>query len=138
MDVVLNRTDAEKLLVELTNRGFRIPIPGGIDFRERAEASGIELRPTHLLVFGNPMVGTPLMQNDPSIGLDLPQKFLVYEGEDGDVFIAFNDAAFLTAKHNFQRDADPASLETRLQNITNALMGIAQAGANPFVRNHDG
>jgi len=119
-----------KLLVELTERGFRIPIAGGIDFSAQARAKGIKLRPTHLLVFGNPNVGTPLMQNDQSIGLDLPQKFLVYENETGDVFIAFNDPAFLASKHNLQRDTD-LGLETRLQNITNALTAIAQAGANP-------
>lgn len=120
-----------KLLMELANRGFRIPIASGIDFSAQAKARGIKLRPTHLLVFGNPNVGTPLMQNDQSIGLDLPQKFLVYEDEAGDVFIAYNDPAFLAAKHNLQREADPASLETRLQNITRALTAIAQAGANP-------
>jgi uncharacterized protein (DUF302 family) len=120
----------EKLLAELTKRGFRIPIAGGIDFSAQTKARGIKLRPTHLLVFGNPNVGTPLMQNDQSIGLDLPQKYLVYEDKAGDVFIAFNDPAFLAAKHNLQRDVDPA-LETRIRNITNALTAIALAGANP-------
>ena len=73
------------------------------------------------------------MQNDQSIGLDLPQKFLVYEDEAGDVFIAFNDPTFLATKQNLQNDAEPGplSLEERLETITNALMAIAQAGANP-------
>ena len=70
----------------LMERGFRIPIPGGIDFKERARKFGVKLRPTKLIVFGNPMVGTPLMQNDQSIGLDLPQKVLVYKNRRGKVF----------------------------------------------------
>ena len=121
------------LLSVLKDSGFRIPIPEGIDFKARARRFGIRLRPTHLIVFGNPMVGSPLMQNDQSIGIDLPQKFLVFENREGRVFIAFNSPAFLTQKHNLQRDADPGrpllSLDERLENIANALMMLAEAGA---------
>ena len=119
----------DTLFALLDQRGFRIPIPGGIDFSERAGQFGGKFGPTKLLVFGNPDVGTPLMQNEQSIGLDLPQKFLVFEDPDGDVFIAFNDPLFLARKHNLQRDVDP-NLETRLQNISNALLGLAEAAAN--------
>ena len=123
----------DKFLALLMERGFRIPIPGGIDFKERARKFRIKLRPTKLIVFGNPMVGTPLMQNDQSIGIDLPQKVLVFKDWRGKVFIAFNDPKFLAKKHNLQRDADPGpvSLDIRLENITNALMGLAEAAANP-------
>ena len=120
----------DTLLELLEERGFRIPIPGGIDFNERSGKRGFKLRPTKLIIFGNPLVGTPLMQNDQSIGLDLPQKFLVFEKRDGRVFIAFNAPAFLARKHNLQRDVDPI-LDTRLENITNALMGLAELAANP-------
>lgn len=118
------------LFVILEERGFRIPIPGGINFNESTGKSNRKLGMTKLIVFGNPNVGTPLMQNDQSIGLDLPQKFLVYEDRDGQVFIAFNDPSFLAHKHNLQREVDPI-LDTRLQNITNALMEIAEAAVNP-------
>ena len=120
----------DSLFVLLEEQGFRIPIPGGIDFNEFSAKPDRKLGPTKLIVFGNPNVGTPLMQNDQSIGLDLPQKFLVFEDKDGQVFIAFNDPSFLARKHNLQREADPV-LDTRLQNITNALMEIAEAAVNP-------
>jgi len=118
------------LFVILEERGFRIPIQGGINFNESTRKPNRKLGMTRLIVFGNPDVGTPLMQNDQSIGLDLPQKFLVYEDRDGQVFIAFNDPSFLAHKHNLQREVDPI-LDTRLQNITNALMEIAEAAVNP-------
>jgi uncharacterized protein (DUF302 family) len=69
------------------------------------------------------------MQNDQSIGLNLPQKFLVFEDHAHQVFIAFNDPRLLAQKHNLQRDRDPADLDVRLTNIANALLGLAQAGA---------
>lgn len=118
------------LLGILQERDFRIPIADGIDFSARAQALGIELPPSKLVVFGNPNVGTPLMQNDQAIGLDLPQKFLIFESGEGRVFIAFNDPSFLARKHNLQRDVDP-ELETRLENISKALQGLAEASANP-------
>ena len=120
----------DTLLELLEARGFRIPIPGGIDFNERLGPFGSKIRPTKLIVFGNPLAGTPLMQNDQSIGLDLPQKFLVFKKRNGKVFIAFNDPKFLAVKHNLQRDVDPI-LETRLENMANALIGLAETAANP-------
>ena len=121
----------EALFAVLEERGFRIPIPGGIDFTEWGRIRGKKVRPTKLIVFGNPVVGTPLMQNDQSIGLDLPQKFLVFEDHEGQVSIAFNAPVFLAEKHNLQRDADPGpiTLEMRLQNITNALKSLAEAAS---------
>ena len=119
----------EKLLEILKDRGFRIPAV--INFSERAYSFRKKLRDTQLIIFGNPNVGTPLMQNDQSIGLDLPQKFLVFKDRAHDVFIAYNDPRFLAKKHNLQRDADPTNLDVRLANIANALLGLAEAGAQP-------
>ena len=119
----------EKLLEILNDRGFRIPAV--INFSDRTHRLRKNLRDTQLIIFGNPNVGTPLMQNDQSIGLDLPQKFLVFEDRAHNVFIAFNDPRSLARKHNLQRDRDPADLEVRLTNIANALAGFAEAGAQP-------
>ena len=116
------------LLTRLEELGFRIPIPGGIDFQDRAHRKGLRLRPTRLIVFGNPLVGSPLMEIDQSIGIDLPQKMLVYEMKKDKVFIAFNDPAFLAKRHGLQKNAE---LETRLENIRNALTGIATVAATP-------
>ena len=117
----------ERLLVILKERGFRIPAV--INFHERTHRFSRKRRDTQLIIFGNPNVGTPLMQNSQEIGIDLPQKFLVFETHAHEVFIAFNDPRFLAAKHNLQRDRDPGNLDIRLTNIANALLGLAEAGA---------
>jgi uncharacterized protein (DUF302 family) len=61
---------------------------------------GLELRPTELLIFGNPKVGTPLMQCQQLAALDLPQKALVYEDENGQVWYAYNDPEYIAYRHN--------------------------------------
>ena len=55
-----------------------------------AEKAGLTLRPTELLIFGNPKVGTPLMLCSQTAALDLPQKALAYEDESGQVWLAYN------------------------------------------------
>lgn len=62
-----------------------------IDHAEAAAKSGLQLRPTHTLLFGNPNVGTKLMQTDQRTGLDLPLRILVWEQEGGKVFITFHN-----------------------------------------------
>jgi len=117
------------LLEILKVRGFRIPAV--MKFNERHHRFGRNPRDLQLIIFGNPQVGTPLMQNNQAIGLDLPQKFLVFEDRKRQVFIAFNDPRFLAQKHHLQRDRDPGDLDVRLMNIANALQGLAEAGAQP-------
>jgi len=62
-----------------------------VDHAGGAEAADLELAPSQLLIFGNPKLGTPAMQDDPLAGLFLPLKVLVYEGADGRVWLAYED-----------------------------------------------
>lgn len=64
-----------------------------------AEKVRLELRPTELLIFGSPKVGTLLMQSNQSAGLDLPLKALAWQAQDGTVWLAYNDPDFLAARH---------------------------------------
>jgi uncharacterized protein (DUF302 family) len=66
-----------------------------IDYAQSAHDAGLELNPLVLILFGNPKAGTPLMVQSPSIGIDLPLKFLVWQDGSGKVFIAFNSADYL-------------------------------------------
>jgi len=66
-----------------------------IDHAQSAHDAGLELHPMVLILFGNPKAGTPLMAQSPSIGIDLPLKFLVWQDGSGKVFIAFNSADYL-------------------------------------------
>jgi uncharacterized protein (DUF302 family) len=66
-----------------------------IDYAQSARDSGLELKPLVLILFGNPKAGTALMAQSPTIGIDLPLKFLVWQDGSGKVFIAFNSADYL-------------------------------------------
>ena len=94
-----------------------------IDLKADALSQEVEIRPTTLLIFGNPNLGTPLMQESPGIGIDLPQKFLIWEAEDGTVNISYNDPKFIAERHGI----NPAS-ET-ITTIGTALDTLATMAA---------
>jgi uncharacterized protein (DUF302 family) len=93
-----------------------------IDHAENAASVGEELRPTTLLIFGNPEVGTPLMQENQSIGIDLPQKLLVWEGPEGEVNVTYNDPEYLAARHGLEENDETIGM------IAEALAGLAESG----------
>lgn len=72
-----------------------------IDHAENATNAELELRPTSVVIFGNPKLGTPLMQCAQSIAIDLPQKLLIWEDETGQVKVAYNDPQYLAERHGF-------------------------------------
>ena len=84
------------LRTALVDAGLAIPLE--IEFGADAAGRRTRLRQTTFLVFGNPNVGTQLMQNRQEIGLDLPQKFLVFEDRKGQVHIAYNDPFFIAQR----------------------------------------
>lgn len=75
-----------------------------IDHSGEAEKAGMQMRPTKLLIFGNPKAGTPLMIASPSIAIDLPLKILVWEDGGGKVWISYNTAAYLQTRHGLPPD----------------------------------
>ena len=70
-----------------------------IDHAAGAQRIGKALRPTELLIFGNPQGGTPLMECAQSAGIDLPMKALVWEDESAQVWLGYNDPAWLAQRH---------------------------------------
>lgn len=80
-----------------------------VDHSGEAAAVGLEMRPTKLLIFGNPTAGTPLMVAAPTAALDLPLKILVAESATGEVLVSWNDPAWLQQRHGF-----PAALTANL------------------------
>ena len=70
-----------------------------IDHARGASAAGLPLRPTEVLIFGNAMGGTPLMQAAQTIGIDLPLKALVWQDASGETWLSLNDPAWLAARH---------------------------------------
>lgn len=75
-----------------------------IDHSGEAEKAGMHMRPTKLLIFGNPKAGTPLMIAAPSIAIDLPMKALVWEDADGKAWISYNSPRYLQARHGLPQE----------------------------------
>jgi len=75
-----------------------------VDHSGEAEKVGLIMRPTKLLIFGNPKGGTPLMIASPSIAIDLPLKLLVYEDENGKVWVSYNSAHYLQNRHRLPQE----------------------------------
>jgi uncharacterized protein (DUF302 family) len=96
-----------------------------INHAANAENVGRELRPTQLIIFGNPKLGTQLMQSSQTAAIDLPQKFLVWEDADGQVHMTYNDPQYLAQRHGIT-DRDDV-----LTTISNALNGLAEAAGAP-------
>ncbi len=80
-----------------------------IDHSAGAKKVGQDLRPTQLLIFGNPQGGTPLMLCQQTFGMDLPLKALVWQDEDKQVWLSYNDIDYLTARHQTASDCGSAT-----------------------------
>ncbi|MDN3610233.1 DUF302 domain-containing protein [Vibrio ostreicida] len=94
-----------------------------IDHQANAESVGLTLRPTQLVIFGNPKVGTPLMQCKQEVAIDLPQKMLISEDSKQAVWISYNNPEALKQRHHIE------GCDTLVGKISNILRGLAQASA---------
>ncbi len=95
-----------------------------IDHAAGAAKVGKELPPTELLIFGNPKGGTPFMECAQTVAIDLPLKILVWEDADGQVWLGYNDPAFIAARHGVPDCPSVAML-------SKALAGLAEASLAP-------
>lgn len=73
---------------------------------EKGESVGIPLRPTELLMFGNPKLGTHMFTSNQTAGIDLPLKALAWEDENGQVWLTYNDPAYVAKRHHIKDRAD--------------------------------
>jgi len=73
-----------------------------INHQKNAAGVDLNLRPTEVIIFGNPRAGTPLMQCAQSVAIDLPQKVLISEDAQGIVYLRYNDPEYLRVRHNIQ------------------------------------
>lgn len=95
-----------------------------IDHAAGAAKVGKTLRPTELLIFGNPQGGTPFMECAQTVGIDLPLKALVWEDAQGQVWLGTNDSAWLAARHGAA--ACPAA-----EALSRALAGLSTLAVAP-------
>jgi uncharacterized protein (DUF302 family) len=75
-----------------------------IDHSGEAEKVGLKMRPTKLLIFGNPKAGAPLMLASPSSAIDLPLKLLVWEDTQGKVWVSYNSPEYLRERHGLPQE----------------------------------
>lgn len=87
----------DRLTAALTSAGLLVF--ARINHASNAKDVGMNLRPTELLIFGHPRGGTPLMLDQQTAGIDLPVKVLAWEDEAGRVWLTYNAAAWLAARH---------------------------------------
>lgn len=117
------RETMDRLAAAVTAKGMSVF--ARIDHAGGAAAVGMALRPTELLVFGNARGGTPLMQADQAIGIDLPLKALVYEDAAGNAWLAYNDPHFLARRHGLG-----AAVAQPVEAIAAALASVAAAATS--------
>ncbi len=79
-----------------------------VDHSGEAARVGLRLRPTKLLIFGTPRAGTALMDAVPTIAIDLPLKVLVWQADDGVVWIGYNTPDYLAKRHGLPSKFMPA------------------------------
>jgi uncharacterized protein (DUF302 family) len=115
------KTTADRLEKALTEKGMTVF--NRIDHAGGAEGVGIELRPTELIIFGNPKVGSPLMKCSQSAAIDLPQKALIWEGTDGKTHITYNDPTYIKERHAV------TGCDEVLQKINKALANFSKGAA---------
>jgi len=92
-----------------------------VEHAKGAEKVGLEIKPATLVIFGNPKLGTPLMQESATIGIDLPMKALFLEGDDGKTRVLYTDIKKVAARHNI----DPGV--PAVEKVATVLEGLTTA-----------
>lgn len=87
----------DRLGMALKRKG--ITVFARVNHAKGAAGIGMDLAPAQVLIFGSPKIGTPLMQSNPAIGLDLPLKALAWKAADGSVKLAYTDPAWLARRY---------------------------------------
>jgi len=109
----------DRLEAEIRAKG--IVVFARIDHAAGADQAGLSLRPTEVLIFGNAKAGTPLMQAEQTIGIDLPLKALVWQDDAGSTWLSYSDPRWLAKRHGAGHELDAA-----VNGMAAALDAVAQ------------
>ena len=113
------KTTTDKLEAALKAKGMKVFLR--VDHAAGAASVGKQLRPTELVVFGNPKLGSALMGCAQTTGIDLPMKALIYQDANGKTHLSYNDPAYLKSRHQM------SGCEKPIQKATGALANFAKA-----------
>lgn len=113
----------DRLEAALKEKG--ITVAARWDHAGAAKGVGMPLRPMEVLIFGNPRLGTPLMQSNPRAGADLPLKVLAWEDEKGQVWVGYTKADALAARYDIRNQGEV------VKKIAGALDGLTNQAIHP-------
>jgi uncharacterized protein (DUF302 family) len=113
----------DRLETQLTQKGITVALRWS--HSDRARDVGIDVRPTELIVFGNPKLGSHMFTSNQAAGIDFPMKVLAWEDENGQAWVTYNDPTYLAERHGIQ---DRAEI---VQKMTGALQTFTDAAAAP-------
>lgn len=112
----------DKLEAVLKKKGIGVALRWSHD--AKAKGVGIPLRPTELLIFGNPKLGSHMFTANQTAGIDLPLKALAWKDESGQVWLTYNDPAYIVKRHNIKnRSKIKAKMTGALNKLTNVATG---------------
>jgi uncharacterized protein (DUF302 family) len=117
------KTTADKLEAALKAKGMTVFMR--INHTENAGKVGLTMPATELVVFGNPKIGTPLMNCSASVAIDLPQKMLIRQDESGQVLLSYNAPEYLVSRHKI------SGCEQVIEKVKGALAKFASAATMP-------
>jgi uncharacterized protein (DUF302 family) len=110
----------DRIRQDVTSKGIMFFF--AVDQSKLAADAGINLRPSTLLVFGNPALGSQFMTSNPLAGIDWPVRLLVVEDEQGDVWAVYNDFAYLARRHGItDRDAAFQKASEVIASVTSSV-----------------
>jgi len=112
----------DKLEAVLKKKGIGVALRWSHD--AKAKGVGIPLRPTELLIFGNPKLGSHMFTANQTAGIDLPLKALAWKDDKGQVWLTYNDPAYIVKRHNIKnRSKIKAKMTGALNKLTNVATG---------------
>ena len=114
---------ADRLETALKEKGMTIF--ARINHSEGAKKVGIDLPATELIIFGNPKVGSPLMNCNRTVGIDLPQKALIWKDENGQVWLTYNAPKYLAKRHDLNECMEV------IEKVEKALSNFSKAATMP-------
>lgn len=112
----------DRLEAVLKEKG--ITVFARVSHTKGAAGVGIELRPTELLIFGNPKLGSHFFTSNQTAGIDLPMKALAWQDADGQVWLTYNDPQYIADRHGIaDRDEIVQKMTGALDKMTDAAIG---------------
>lgn len=112
---------ADRFVSIIKNKG--LTLFARIDHQKNAEGVDLKLRTTEVIIFGNPKIGTPLMQCSQEAAIDLPQKVLIRKGADNKTWITYNNPEYIKNRHKIQ------GCDQVINKISKVLRALARAAS---------